>query len=180
MRILISVSNKTGIVDFINEICHFPYFENKIEEIIATQGTARHLKENSVDIGITDISEITGYRQSKELKTIDFKLYEQIFSGSIQMVIVNLYPFNEYPSIQNIDIGGVSLLRASAKNYRNVVVVSSPELYERVTKYLQSYKAGVGHADNDIFSPIFRKELAQKAFDYVSCYDKAISDWLKR
>jgi len=180
MQILVSVSNKTGIVDFINDLRHFKLFENKEEEIIATEGTAAHLRKNGINV--TRVSEITGYRQSKELKTIDFKLYEAIFSGEIQFVIVNLYPFEETPSIQNIAIGGVSLLRASAKNYEKVVVISHPEMYEEVVKHLSSMPTELRVSKSkgiDIFPLPFRKKLAQKAFKYVSKYDNVISEWLK-
>ncbi len=157
MSILISVNDKTGLVEFAGKL---------EEEIISTGGTARFLEEN--DIKVTRIKDLIGIEESRELKTLHHQIYEDILSGKIGMVVVNLYPFEEEPSITNIDIGGVSLLRAAAKNYHKVLPVCSPGRYEEV----------LSRRNN--LTEEFRKKLAIQTFEYVARYDMAIAEWLKR
>jgi len=152
----VSVSDKRGIVEFVR---------NLEAEIIATEGTAKYLKENGIKV--KNISDITGIKESRNLKTLHTKIYTDIFSGKIDVVVVNLYPFMENPCIENIDIGGVSLLRAAAKNYKKVLVLSSPEQYEEVLSRI------------DNLTEDFRLRLAREAFEYTASYDRAIAEWFK-
>lgn len=157
MAVLISVSDKTGLVEFAGKL---------EEEIISTGGTARFLVENGIEV--TRVSDLTGVEERRELKTLHHQIYEDILSGKIGMVVVNLYPFEEEPSTANIDIGGVSLLRAAAKNYHKVLPVCSPGRYEEVLS-----------RRNDLTEE-FRKKLAIQTFEYVARYDTAIAEWFKR
>ena len=156
MRILISVSNKDGIVDFVRKLDG---------EVIATYGTAKFLQKHGIQA--RKVSDLTGFEESRELKTLHSSIYSEIFFGKIGMVVVNLYPFEEYPSIDNIDIGGVTLLRAAAKNYDKVIVVSSPEQYGKV----------ISKMDN--VTEAFRLKLAYEAFECVARYDRTIAQWFK-
>ncbi|ABR31390.1 IMP cyclohydrolase [Thermosipho melanesiensis] len=154
-RALISVSNKSRIVDFAKKLEEFGV------EIISTGGTAKLLEENG--IRVKRVSKITGFPEilGGRVKTLHPKIFGAILAKfdnkehlrdlsendivPIDMVVVNLYPFekvaketrNEETLIENIDIGGVSLLRAAAKNYRDVVVISDPEDYEKVIRSLE-------------------------------------------
>jgi len=158
MRALISVSNKEGIAEFAARL------EEMDIKILATEGTAKYLEENR--IRVRRLSELTGLKESHQLKTLHPAVYEAIFSGEIGIVVVNLYSFEKEPCIENIDIGGVSLLRAAAKNYKHCLVVSSPESYDEV----------VANLENGI-SEQFRLKLACKAFERVAAYDEAITRW---
>ncbi|AEA47975.1 phosphoribosylaminoimidazolecarboxamide formyltransferase [Archaeoglobus veneficus] len=160
MRALISVSNKEGVAEFTAKL------EEMGIEIFATEGTARSLEERGVRV--RRLSELTGLKETHQLKTLHPAIYEAIFSGEIGMVVVNLYPFEEEPCIENIDIGGVTLLRAAAKNYRRCLAVSKPEQYDDVIKNL---KEGLTEE--------FRLKLASEAFEYVAAYDKAIAEWFR-
>ncbi len=158
MEVLISVSDKTGLVEFAGKLDG---------EVISTDGTARFLEENGIKI--TTTSELTGFEERRELKTLHHVIYEDVFSGKIGMVVVNLYPFEDEPSIDNIDIGGVSLLRAAAKNYSKVLPVCNPGRYQEVLRRM----------DNNDLTEEFRRELALEAFEYVAKYDTAIAEWFK-
>ncbi len=158
MRALISVSSKEGVAEFAAKL------EEMGIEILATEGTAKHLEERGVKV--KRMSELTGLKETHLLKTLHPAVYEAIFSGEIGMVVVDLYPFEENPCIENIDIGGVTLLRAAAKNYRQVLVISSPEQYREVIVNLLK---GVTEE--------FRLKLACKAFERIARYDAAISEW---
>lgn len=156
MLILISVSDKTGLVEFTQKLKG---------KIISTDGTALFLEENGIEVN--RVSDFTGLKESRELKTLHHRIYEGIFFGEIEMVVVNLYPFEQEPSIDNIDIGGVCLLRAAAKNYMRVLPVSNPERYQEVVSKMNS------------MTEEFRRELAFETFGYITRYDKAIADWFK-
>lgn len=156
MAVLISVSDKTGLLGFAGKLK---------DEIISTGGTDRFLEEKGIKV--TRISDLTGVEERRELKTLHHPIYEGIFSGKIWMVVVNLYPFEQEPGIDNIDIGGVSLLRAAAKNYHKVLPVCSPERYEEVLQMI------------DNLTEEFSRELAAETFEYVARYDMAIAEWFK-
>jgi len=158
MRALISVSNKEGIAKFAARLKELGI------EILATEGTAKYLEEEGIKV--RRVSELTGLEESHQLKTLHPLVYEAIFSGEIGIVVVNLYPFEKEPCIDNIDIGGVALLRAAAKNYKSCLAVSRPEQYDEVVETL---KKGVTEE--------FRLKLACEAFEYVAAYDKAIAKW---
>ncbi|OYT59039.1 bifunctional phosphoribosylaminoimidazolecarboxamide formyltransferase/inosine monophosphate cyclohydrolase, partial [Euryarchaeota archaeon ex4484_178] len=149
MRAIISVSNKDGLESFAREIAELGY------EIIATGGTWRYL--NSQGIQAKKVEEITNFPEilGGRVKTLHPAIMGGILArkeeelqdlniGAIDMVVVNLYPFEKFVDaseedlIENIDIGGVALLRAAAKNYERVIVVSSPEQYEEVINLLKN------------------------------------------
>ncbi|MVT13840.1 MAG: bifunctional phosphoribosylaminoimidazolecarboxamide formyltransferase/IMP cyclohydrolase [Euryarchaeota archaeon] len=181
MRVLISVSDKRGIEDLAREIISLG------GEIFATSGTRSYL--SSRGINIKGIEELTNFPEILEgrVKT----LHPAIFGGilarsdqleeikrlsikSIDMVIVNLYPFEntekvENKLIENIDIGGVSLIRAAAKNYERVTVVVDPDDYPEIIKELK---------ENREVSIEKRRELAIKAFYHTSRYDSIIMNTL--
>lgn len=157
MSILISVSDKTGLVEFAGKL---------EEKIISTEGTAKFLEENGIEV--TRISDLTGIKERRELKTLHHRIYEEMFSGRIGMVVVNLYPFEQEPCLEKIDIGGVTLLRAAAKNYKKALPVCSPRRYEEVLKKMNN------------LTEEFRQELALETFDYVARYDKAIAEWFQK
>ena len=155
IRALISVSDKTGIVKFAKELFSLGV------EIISTGGTARLLKE--AGIPVREISDLTGFPEIMEgrVKTLHPKVHggilarrdkeehlkdmERLGIERIDMVVVNLYPFKETVKkgasleeiIENIDIGGPTMVRAAAKNYMHVAIVTDPRDYERVIKELK-------------------------------------------
>jgi len=189
-RALISVSDKTHLTSF----CQF--LKNIDVDIISTGGTAKFLSENGIPI--TKISEITGFPEIMDgrVKTLHPKVHGAILGirdneehvstmqeheiVPIDLVVVNLYPFEKVSSnpessfeevIENIDIGGPSMVRSAAKNYQYVGVVSHPSQYNTVMKELK---------DNDgELSIELKKELSQAAFTLTSRYDNLISTFLK-
>ncbi len=188
-RALISVYNKDGIVEFVRQLSSkFNY------EILSTGGTAKLLRKNN--ISVTEISEVTKFPEMLEgrVKTLhpavhggllarrDKKEHMQTIEKHdikpIDMVVVNLYPFEEVISkssialeeaIENIDIGGPSMLRSAAKNYLAVTVISDPEDYDLVLKNLEEH--------NGVTTETLRQKLALKAFHRTSEYDNAISNY---
>ncbi|MFL2677189.1 MAG: bifunctional phosphoribosylaminoimidazolecarboxamide formyltransferase/IMP cyclohydrolase [Dehalococcoidia bacterium] len=189
MRILVSLSDKSGIVNFINKlIIRYPDLE-----IISTSGTSKYLKENNFNV--VDIDEFTSFPEilNGRVKTLHPKIFGAILSKSdsstheeeikkhdikkIDMVICNLYQFEKVinsnnfkhdDAIENIDIGGSSILRAAAKNYSDVTVVIDPSDYDFVANCI---------IENKIDSFI-RKKLASKVFNFLSNYDNKISKYL--
>jgi len=190
-RALISVSDKEGIVDFAKGL------EELGIEIISTGGTARLLQEAQVKVKL--ISEVTGFPEILEgrVKT----LHPLIFGGilarredplhqkeikeqeieQIDLVVVNLYPFEKTVSqkevelddaIENIDIGGPSLLRAAAKNYQDVTVVINPQDYPALLSELRE--------NNGKISLDTKKKLAVEVFEHTSFYDAIITKYLRR
>ncbi|HLJ25200.1 MAG TPA: bifunctional phosphoribosylaminoimidazolecarboxamide formyltransferase/IMP cyclohydrolase [Candidatus Angelobacter sp.] len=190
-RALLSVTDKTGIVEFARKLT-----ELKVE-LISTGGTARLLRDSGVPA--KDISELTGFPEMMDgrVKTLHPKVHGGILHvrsnpthvaaarehgiQSIDMVVVNLYAFEKTASrpgvhfdevIENIDIGGPSMVRSAAKNFRDVAIVTSPDDY-----------AAVGHemfsAGGDL-SLATRWRLAQKAFSITAAYDSAIASALAR
>ncbi|MFH0846665.1 MAG: bifunctional phosphoribosylaminoimidazolecarboxamide formyltransferase/IMP cyclohydrolase [Chloroflexota bacterium] len=187
MRAIMSVSDKSGLADFARELSRLDY------EIFSTGGTKKALDEARVKV--TSISDLTGFPEILDgrVKTLHPAIYGGILArrglpehmaelkknkiGTIDLVAVNLYPFVETvlrpgatfaDAIENIDIGGPTLLRAAAKNFESVLVVVDPKDYPLIIERLKS-----GGADVD-----FRKMLAQKAFQHVALYDTAISQYL--
>ncbi|MDQ3019879.1 MAG: bifunctional phosphoribosylaminoimidazolecarboxamide formyltransferase/IMP cyclohydrolase [Bacteroidota bacterium] len=187
-RALLSVYDKTGIVEFAKELLKFNV------EIISTGGTYKLLKENNIEV--KTVEEVTGFPEilNGRLKT----LHPNIFAGilcdrdieshfselkkhninPIDLIVVNLYPFEKTISqenvkvadaIEQIDIGGVSLIRAAAKNYKDVNVLVAPEQYKEFTELLNSSK-------NSIPSEHSQK-LAQLAFKTTSSYDSSIQKY---
>lgn len=190
-RALISVSDKEGIVDFAKGL------RNLRIEIISTGGTARLLKDAQIKVKL--ISEVTNFPEILDgrVKTLHPIIFGGILAKSnnplhqkqliaqqiepIDMVVVNLYPFqktiskkgvNLEEAIENIDIGGPSLLRAAAKNYPNVAVVINPKDYLVILEELEKNQGEI--------SLETRKKLAIKVFEYASFYDGVIAQYLRR
>jgi phosphoribosylaminoimidazolecarboxamide formyltransferase / IMP cyclohydrolase len=186
-RALVSVSDKRGIEDFARRLSAMGF------EIISTGGTARALTEAGIEV--VSVSEVTGAPEilGGRVKTLHPKIHGGILAdlgdpdhveqlveqgiGPIDLVCINLYPFEETvaggspekEAIEQIDVGGPAMLRAAAKNFRSVTVVSSPELYEEVLTVLES--------EGDIPEET-RRRLALAAFRRTAEYDAAISSWL--
>lgn len=187
-RAIISVSDKTGIVNFAMGLGKMGI------EILSTGGTSKTLRENKIEV--KDISEHTGFPEILDgrLKTLhplvhggilgirnDPKHKKEMAENNIQpidMVVVNLYPFEETVAkkdcalehaIENIDIGGPTMLRAAAKNYRDVAVLVDPNDYEWI---LDELKASKGLSEATKF------KLAQKVFAHTARYDSAICNYL--
>ncbi|KPJ72272.1 hypothetical protein AMJ52_06885 [candidate division TA06 bacterium DG_78] len=166
-KVLISVANKDGIVEFARTLKELGF------EIIATGGTQKLLKENDIDA--VKISEYTGGTESERVKTLSQKIAKEILeTGEIGLVVCNLYPFFAQKNkildemIEFIDIGGVTLIRAGAKNYQHVGVVYDPGQYHAVIEALK---------ENE-FTVDYRLKLAREAFDYIAWYDTVIADYL--
>lgn len=188
-RAIISVSDKSGIVEFAKGLSKLGI------EIISTGGTLETLKTNGIDA--TSISEITEFPECFDgrVKTLHPKIHGGILAlrdnkkhmdemseldiESIDFVVVNLYPFKETitkdgvsleDAIENIDIGGPTMLRAAAKNYRDVVVVTDPSDYNDILLELN---------ENESISLKTRYDLALKVFEYTAHYDALIADYLR-
>ncbi len=190
MRALISVSDKTGIVPFARELVDLGI------EIISTGGTYNKLKEEGIEA--VEISEITGFPECLDgrVKTLHpnvhacilakrdnrghMKQLEDLDVETIDFVIVNLYPFKETilkegvswdDAVENIDIGGPTMLRAAAKNYQDVTVVVDPSDY---TTVLEELKANKEVSLETKFS------LMQKVFMHTAHYDTLIANHIKQ
>ena len=188
-RALISVSNKTGVVGFAKALVDLEF------EIISSSGTARVLKENGLPV--VEVSQITGFPEimGGRVKTLHPKIHggllavrdnpdymKQLEEQGIQpidIVAINLYPFEETVKkgadldeiIENIDIGGPAMVRASAKNHKFVTVVVDPEDYDLVIKELK---------EKGKTSIETRRKLALKAFRHTAFYDSVISEVLNQ
>lgn len=187
-RALISVSDKTGIVDFAKRLHEMGV------EIVSTGGTMKTLKENGIPVMY--VSEITGFPEIMDgrVKTLNpyvhggilairdneehVKAMQQHGIQGIDLVVVNLYPFRQTvakpdvtleDAVENIDIGGPAMIRASAKNFKFVTVIVNPARYEQVLAEL---------ADNGETTVATRMALAKEAFDHTSSYDAAITQYL--
>ncbi len=187
MRAVISVSDKSGLGEFARALAGLGV------EIFSTGGTQKAIAEAGVPV--RSIAEMTGFPEILDgrVKTLHPAVHGGILArrdvpdhlgqleshgiGLIDVVVVNLYPFVETISregvdlteaLENIDIGGPTLVRASAKNFPHVLVIVDPEDYEETAKRL-----GDGMLDEG-----FRKQLARKAFRHVALYDTAIADYL--
>ena len=189
-RALVSVSDKTGIVEIAQRLA------KKGIEIISTGGTSKALKE--AGIPVKDVSEVTGFPEimGGRVKTLHPKVHGGLLAvredeghmkeasdngiGMIDLVIVNLYPFvktitkegvTEEEAIENIDIGGPSMVRSSAKNFKYVTVVTDPSDYELVLSEIEA--SGETTLET-------RKKLARKAFTLTSQYDEAINGYFRQ
>ena len=189
-RALLSVSDKTGIVEL------GKFLSNNGVEIISTGGTMKALREAGVPV--TYVSDVTGFPEIMDgrVKTLNPKIHGAILAvrsnpehmkaladhniTPIDLVVVNLYPFRETISkpgvteaeaIENIDIGGPAMVRASAKNFKDFVIVTYPRRYAQLMEMLDK--------DGDIDQHT-RKELAFEAFSHTAEYDTMISEYLKK
>lgn len=187
-RALISVSDKTGIIEFSQKL------KAKGVEILSTGGTAKLLRENGIDV--QDVSNYTGFPEmmNGRVKTLHPKVHGGLLAlrdnpehmqaaqengiEMIDLVVVNLYPFQEAiaktevtleDAIENIDIGGPSMLRSAAKNYQSVTVLTDPSDYELVLSEIENKSETTLET---------RAYLAQKVFAKTATYDAAIAHYL--
>lgn len=189
MKALISVSDKTGIVEFAKEL------ESIGVEIISTGGTYKKLKEEGIKA--IEISELTGFPECLDgrVKTLHPKVHAGILAirnnenhmkqlkeldvDTIDFVVVNLYPFKQTilkdgvkreEAVENIDIGGPTMLRSAAKNYQDVAVITDPTDYEKVLTELK---------ENGQVSIDTKFYLMQKVFEHTANYDAMICKYIK-
>ena len=191
-RALLSVYDKTGIVEFATSLSKLGF------ELVSTGGTARVLSQSGLDvIGVSDVTghpeifdgrvkslhpAIHGPLLARLESEADKKGLKQLNYPPIQIVACNLYPFSdaalqepklEDPSLlEMIDIGGPTMVRASAKNHRNVLIVCDPLNYDEVISTIKQ------SADITKIDLAFRQKLALEAFEHTAAYDAAISDEL--
>ncbi|HVE57875.1 MAG TPA: bifunctional phosphoribosylaminoimidazolecarboxamide formyltransferase/IMP cyclohydrolase [Pyrinomonadaceae bacterium] len=190
-RALISVSDKTGILEFAKNLREFGV------EIISTGGTARSLRENGIEV--TEVAEITNFPEMMDgrVKTLHPKIHGAFLAlrdnanhvqsmqehgiEPIDLVVVNLYPFQETiakedvsleEAVENIDIGGPAMIRSASKNWRDVAVVTDAKLYAGV---LQEMKENDGSLSLET-----RQRLATLAYTRTASYDLAISSYLAK
>lgn len=188
---LLSVSDKTGLLDLARELSTTYNFQ-----IISSGGTAKAIKEAGLEV--TKVSEYTGAPEilGGRVKTLHPRIHGGILARleipehqqdldaneirPIKIVVVNLYPFTQTiakpnvtleDAIENIDIGGPAMIRASAKNYEHVAILSSPSQYPEL---LAELKANNGQTTLE-----FRKKLAIAAFQHTQSYDQAIATYLE-
>lgn len=186
-RALLSVSDKTGLIEFARAL------HNHGIEILSTGGTAKAIAD--ADIPVKDVSQITGFPEIMDgrVKTLHPNVHGGLLAvrndpehlsamkehniAAIDLAVINLYPFEEVrfkggdydTTVENIDIGGPAMIRASAKNHAYVATVVDPSDYEKVIAELDTHKGAL---------PLkFRQELAAKAFARTAAYDAAISNW---
>jgi phosphoribosylaminoimidazolecarboxamide formyltransferase/IMP cyclohydrolase len=185
-RALLSVSDKTGIVELAKHLA------NKGIEILSTGGTAALLRETGIPV--KDVSEHTGHPEIMDgrVKTLHPKIHGGILGrreldkevmekheiAEIDLVVVNLYPFSQTvekadctleDAIENIDIGGPTMVRAAAKNHNDVLIVVNPSDYTRVIAEIEN---------NDGVEYKTRFDFAVKAFEHTAHYDGMIADYL--
>ena len=190
-RALISVSDKTGVVDFAAGLVELGV------EILSTGGTARLLRESGLKV--RDVSEVTGFPEMLDgrVKTLHPKVHggilairsnpehqKQVAEHGIQfidLVAVNLYPFEKTAAkpgvtleelVENIDIGGPSMIRSAAKNFQDVTVVVDSADFSMVLGELRGNRGSISRET--------RARLARKAFATTAAYDGAISTTLQR
>jgi phosphoribosylaminoimidazolecarboxamide formyltransferase/IMP cyclohydrolase len=190
-RALISVTDKSGVVDFAEALKEFGV------EILSTGGTAAQLRQKG--IAVTDVSDYTGFPEMMDgrLKTLHPKVHGGLLAlrdneehmkslneqgiGLIDMVVINLYRFEDTvaredctleDAVENIDIGGPTMLRAAAKNYRFVSVVTDPADYSKIIDEMRKTGGKISESTN--FA------LATKTFQLTARYDAAISNYLGR
>ena len=188
MRAILSVSDKTGLVDFARGLSGLGC------ELYSTGGTKKALAESGVPV--QSVSELTGFPEILDgrVKTLHPAVHGGILAkrnldahvkeleknkiGPIDLVVVNLYPFRETvarpgvsmdEALENIDIGGPTMIRAAAKNHPHVLVVVDPADYGPVLEQLKSGEIG----------QVERRKLAQKAFQHTASYDTAIAQYLR-
>jgi phosphoribosylaminoimidazolecarboxamide formyltransferase/IMP cyclohydrolase len=190
-RAILSVTDKTGLIDFAQRLC------GQGVELVSTGGTARLLRESNVEV--KDISDLTGFPEMLDgrVKTLHPKVHGGILHmrsrpehqaavaehgiAPIDMVVVNLYAFEKTAArpdvrfedlVENIDIGGPSMIRSAAKNFQDVAVVTSPSDYQAIAEEMAR--------SGGELSIETRWRLAQKAFATTAEYDSAIASTLER
>jgi phosphoribosylaminoimidazolecarboxamide formyltransferase / IMP cyclohydrolase len=195
-RALLSVSDKRGILDFARGL------HERGLELVSTGGTARALAE--AGLPVTPVSEITGHAEIMDgrVKTLHPAIHGPLLArrqveadmealaangyGLIDVVAVNLYPFRETiarggvgvdEAMEQVDIGGPTMIRAAAKNHAHVLVVVDPDDYGAVLDALDAEGEGAGDAEEEA-RHAFRRGLAAKVFRHVSGYDEAVAAFL--
>lgn len=190
MRALVSVSDKAGLVPFVNSLVSLGW------EIIATGGTMKLLQDNGIKV--INISEVTGFPEicDGRVKTLHPKVHGGLLARRddeshlkalkdndiefIDMVCVNLYPFRQTiakpgvsmaDAIENIDIGGPSMLRSAAKNYKDVTVVCDPSDYNLIIDEIKA------HGNT---TPDTRLKLSAKAYTHTAEYDMCIANYMRK
>src|SRR5579863_7069696 len=190
-RAILSVTDKTGLVDFARKLAALNI------ELISTGGTAKLLRDSG--IAVKDISDLTGFPEMLDgrVKTLHPKVHGGILHRRenrthvaavaehgiepIDMVVVNLYAFEKTAAktgvafdelIENIDIGGPSMIRSAAKNFHDVAIVTSPSDYDAIAAELER--------DAGQLSQATKWRLAQKAFATTAAYDSAIASTLEQ
>ena len=188
-RALISVSDKTGVVEFARELVSLGW------ELLSTSGTMKMLKE--AGLPVTSVSDVTGFPEicDGRVKTLHPKIHGALLArrdipdhmkqleengiGTIDLVCVNLYPFRETiakpdvtmeDAIEHIDIGGPSMVRSAAKNWESVTIVVNPEDYAVVLEELKA----LGSTTRET-----RLKLSAKAYTHTAEYDIAIASWMR-
>ena len=188
---LVSVSDKTGIIDLAKGLADLGI------KIMSTGGTAKSIRENGIDV--TDVSEYTGFPEIMDgrVKTLHPKIHGGLLAvrdnkshmkqigdlgiGTIDLVVVNLYPFektiskenvSQEEAVENIDIGGPSMIRSAAKNFKHVAVVVNPERYDALLEELNEGGCDLSYET--------RYELVTEAFEHTSQYDKVIFNYFNR
>jgi phosphoribosylaminoimidazolecarboxamide formyltransferase/IMP cyclohydrolase len=189
-KAIISVSDKTGIIDFAKALSDMNI------EILSTGGTAKAITD--AGIPVRSVSDYTGFPEMMDgrVKTLHPKIHagllalrdneehmkqlQELDIEPIDMIVINLYPFKETISregvtleeaIENIDIGGPTMLRAAAKNYRSVAVITQPEDYPRIIEELKT---------NGEISSEMLADLGVKVFQHTAGYDAAIEKYLTK
>src|SRR5687767_16008404 len=186
-RTLLSVSDKTGLAELGQALARHGV------ELVSTGGTARALREAGLEV--RDIDDLTGFPEMMDgrVKTLHPRVHGGMLAvrddpahaaamieheiGAIDLVVVNLYPFAQTVArgagrdevIENIDIGGPSMIRSAAKNHAFVAIVTDPADYAELIAALD--------ASGGMTSLPFRKRLAAKAYAATAAYDSAISQW---
>ncbi len=186
-RALLSVSDKTGLADLGTALAKHGV------ELVSTGGTAKALREAGLEV--RDVSDLTGFPEMMDgrVKTLHPKVHGGLLAmrdneehkaameahdiGAIDLVVVNLYPFAETVAsgagradiIENIDIGGPSMVRSAAKNHAHVAIVTDPADYDTLTNQMDETDGATTLA--------FRRKCAEKAFSLTATYDAMISTW---
>jgi phosphoribosylaminoimidazolecarboxamide formyltransferase/IMP cyclohydrolase len=189
-RALISVSDKTGLVDFARALA------DRGVDLLSTGGTASTLRD--AGLTVTDVADVTGFPEMMDgrVKTLHPMVHGGLLAlrdkpehvaamvthgiGAIDLLVVNLYPFEETvaggadyaTAIENIDIGGPAMIRAAAKNHAHVAVVVDPEDYGKVIAALDAHGGGTPYD--------LRQALALTAYARTAAYDAAVSTWLAK
>jgi len=190
-RAILSVSNKKGLLEFAKELSAMGV------EILSTGGTAKALREGGIPV--KDVSEHTGFPEMLDgrVKTLHPKIHGGLLSRRnnpkdmeeiekhgivpIDMVVVNLYPFEETiakpdvtfeDAIENIDIGGPTMLRSASKNFQDVAVIVDPADYAPVIKEMKERNGELAYKR--------KMELAKKVFGHTSRYDALITEYLAK
>jgi phosphoribosylaminoimidazolecarboxamide formyltransferase / IMP cyclohydrolase len=190
-RAIMSVTDKSGLVDFASALATFPI------EVLSTGGTAKALREAGLQV--REVSDFTGFPEMLDgrVKTLHPKIHGGILGRRdlpdhtkqmqahqilpIDLVVVNLYQFEQAvakpgctleDAIENIDIGGPAMLRSSAKNFKDVTVIVDPADYPLIIKEMQANQGATTLAT--------RFNLARKVFKLTSAYDGAIYHYLEK